>query len=149
AVDLPSGIDPDTGAVAGAAVWAQDTVTFGGLRPGHVLSPGAVHAGRVHVVDIGLALPEPDVTLLDTADVGRCWPVPRPDSDKYSQGVAGIAAGSARFPGAAVLAAGGAVQASSGMVRFAGSAAEEVLSHFPEVIATGSVADAGRVQAWA
>lgn len=148
AVDLPSGVDPDTGAVEGAAVRATVTVTFGGLRPGHVLAPGAVHAGRVHVVDIGLPLADPDVTLLDAADVGRHWPVPQPESDKYSQGVVGIAAGSARFPGAAVLAAGGAVLATSGMVRFAGSAAEAVLSHWPEVVATGAVADTGRVQAW-
>jgi hydroxyethylthiazole kinase-like uncharacterized protein yjeF len=74
--------------------------------------------------------------------------VPGPDDDKYTQGVVGVAAGSAAFPGAAVLAAGAAVRATSGMVRYAGPAADVVRDHWPEVVATGSVFDAGRVQAW-
>lgn len=150
AVDLPSGVDPDTGAVSGPAVGATVTVTFGALKPVHVLSTGVVHSGRVELVDIGLLpeLGEPDLVTLTAADVGAVWPVPGPTDDKYSQGVTGVAAGSATYPGAAVLATGSAVLATSGMVRFAGSAADVVRSHWPEVVATGSVADAGRVQAW-
>ncbi|MGH3439044.1 MAG: NAD(P)H-hydrate dehydratase, partial [Sciscionella sp.] len=148
AVDLPSGVDPDTGVVDGPAVRARETVTFGGRKPGLVLGEGAVRSGRVHVVDIGLDLPAPDLNMLQAADVGKYWPVPGPDSDKYSQGVLGVAAGSARYPGAAVLSTGGAVLATSGMVRFAGPAAEAVLARWPEVIATGTVADVGRVQGW-
>ncbi|MGH3602912.1 MAG: ADP-dependent NAD(P)H-hydrate dehydratase, partial [Pseudonocardiaceae bacterium] len=53
------------------------------------------------------------------------------------------------YPGAAVLCAGAAVLATSGMVRFAGSAADAVRARWPEVVATGSVSDAGKVQAWA
>ena len=75
--------------------------------------------------------------------------MPGPASDKYSQGVVGIAAGSADYPGAAVLCTGAAVLATSGMVRFAGTAADVVRARWPEVVATGSVADAGQVQAWA
>jgi ADP-dependent NAD(P)H-hydrate dehydratase / NAD(P)H-hydrate epimerase len=151
AVDLPSGVDPVTGAVEGPAVDATVTVTFGGAKPCHVLGEGAVRSGDVEVIDIGLAgdLAEPELNLLDRAEVGAHWPVPAPSDDKYSQGVAGIAAGSATFPGAAVLASGAAVQATSGMVRYAGPAADVVRSHWPEVVATGSVTDAGRVQAWA
>ncbi|MCA1193254.1 NAD(P)H-hydrate dehydratase [Saccharopolyspora sp. 6V] len=151
AVDLPSGVDPITGAVDGPAVDADLTVTFGGRKPGHVLGAGSVRSGAVVVAGIGVDehLPEPDLFVLDAADVGAGWPVPRPQDDKYSQGVVGVAAGSATYPGAAVLATGSAVQATSGMVRYAGSAADLVRSHWPEVVATGSITDAGRVQAWA
>jgi hydroxyethylthiazole kinase-like uncharacterized protein yjeF len=148
AVDLPSGVDPDTGAVDGPAVVADRTVTFGALKPIHVLAPAS--CGDVVLVDIGLRpeLGEPDLERLDTADVAAVWPIPGPGDDKYSQGVAGIAAGSATYPGAAVLAAGAAVRATSGLVRYAGHAADVVRGHWPEIIATGSVTDAGRVQAW-
>lgn len=151
AVDLPSGVDPLTGEVGGEAVQATVTVTFGGLKPGHVLDAGAVHSGAVGVVDIGLEphLPEPELSIMEAADVGPNWPIPAAGDDKYSQGVVGIAAGSATYPGAAVLACGSAVQATSGMVRYAGPAADVVRADWPEVVATGSVEDAGRVQAWA
>ncbi|HVV14248.1 NAD(P)H-hydrate dehydratase [Amycolatopsis sp.] len=148
AVDLPSGVDPDNGTVPGAAITATRTVTFGARKPVHVLNPAA--CGDVVLVDIGLApeLGEPDLRLLDGVDVGVAWPVPGPQDNKYSQGVVGIAAGSATYPGAAVLATGSAVLATSGMVRYAGPAADLVRSRWPEVVATGSVTDAGRVQAW-
>lgn len=150
AVDLPSGIDPMTGAVHGPAVHAEVTVTFGGRKPCHVLGEGVVRSGEVAVIDIGLddELDAPELVVLDASDVGRNWPVPAAVDDKYSQGVVGIAAGSATFPGAAVLAGGAAVLATSGMVRYAGPAADVVRSHWPEVVATGSVPDSGRVQAW-
>jgi hydroxyethylthiazole kinase-like uncharacterized protein yjeF len=85
---------------------------------------------------------------LETADVAACWPVPGPKDDKYTQGVTGVLAGSAMYPGAAVLCTGAAVAATSGMVRYAGSAAAEVVSHWPEVVAAHSAASAGRVQSW-
>ncbi|RZQ64072.1 NAD(P)H-hydrate dehydratase [Amycolatopsis suaedae] len=148
AVDLPSGVDPDTGAVDGPAVTATRTVTFGARKPVHVLNPA--RCGDVVLVDIGLGpeLGEPDLSTLDAADVAAVWPVPGVADDKYSQGVTGVAAGSAVYPGAAVLAAGSAVLATSGMVRYAGPAADVVRANWPEVVATGSVTDAGRVQAW-
>ncbi|MDT7718747.1 MAG: ADP-dependent NAD(P)H-hydrate dehydratase / NAD(P)H-hydrate epimerase [Pseudonocardiales bacterium] len=149
AVDSPSGVDPDTGTAEGSAVTAAETVTFGARKPVHLLAPW--RCGPVHLVDIGLSaeLGEPDLRVLTAAEVGALWPVPGPTSDKYSQGVVGIAAGSADYPGAAVLCAGAAVLATSGMVRFAGTAADAVRTRWPEVVATGSVSDAGQVQAWA
>src|SRR5262245_43306703 len=54
AVDLPSGVDADTGAVAGVAIRATVTVTFGTIKPGLLIDPGASHAGTVELVDIGL-----------------------------------------------------------------------------------------------
>jgi hydroxyethylthiazole kinase-like uncharacterized protein yjeF len=144
AVDVPSGVDVNTGTVSGAAVNAALTVTFGGLKPVHALG----ECGRVELVDIGLDLPPADVMSFEAADVAARWPMPSPKDDKYTQGVTGVLAGSATYPGAAVLCSGAAVAATSGMVRYAGSAAQQVLSHWPEVIASPSPSGAGRVQAW-
>ncbi|WP_241248995.1 NAD(P)H-hydrate dehydratase [Rhodococcus sp. X156] len=146
AVDLPSGVHPDTGVVQGSAVRAAVTVTFGSRKPVHLLA--ASHCGRVELVPLGLELPPATLGSLERAEVGRLWPVPGREDDKYSQGVVGVAAGSAQYPGAAVLATSGAVAATSGMVRYAGTGADAVLAHRPEVVAVSSVADAGRVQAW-
>ncbi|WP_226353801.1 NAD(P)H-hydrate dehydratase [Pseudonocardia sp. ICBG601] len=151
ACDLPSGVDCDTGATDGPHVRAALTVTFGCRKPVHALA--APLCGPVRLVDFGLGPflegTEPHARVLSDGDVGARWPVPGPDDDKYSQGVVGIAAGSATYPGAAVLAAGAAALATSGMVRFAGSAADEVRRHWPEIVATGDITDAGRTQAWA
>jgi ADP-dependent NAD(P)H-hydrate dehydratase / NAD(P)H-hydrate epimerase len=144
AVDIPSGIDVATGAITGPAVHAAVTVTFGGLKPVHALAD----CGRVRLIDIGLDLPVAEMCGFDAVDVVRRWPVPGPDDDKYTQGVTGILAGSSMYPGAAVLCTGAAVAATSGMVRYAGSAKAEVLSHWPEVVAAPTPAAAGRVQSW-
>lgn len=144
AVDIPSGVDVHTGAVTGPAVRAAVTVTFGGLKPVHALAD----CGHVELVDIGLDLPDTDLVGMEAADVAALWPRPGPRDDKYTQGVVGVAAGSAAYPGAAILSSGAAVAATSGMVRYAGSAAAEVVSHWPEVVAAASVEEAGRVQAW-
>ena len=144
AVDIPSGIDVQTGAADGPHVHAALTVTFGGLKPVHALGD----CGRVELVDIGLDLPPTDMLGFDAADVAARWPVPGAKDDKYTQGVTGILAGSATYPGAAVLCTGAAVAATSGMVRYAGSAAAEVVSRWPEVVAAASASAAGRVQAW-
>jgi len=145
AVDIPSGIDVQTGATDGPHVHAALTVTFGGLKPVHALGD----CGRVELVDIGLDLPSTDVLGFDAGDVKDRWPMPGPKDDKYTQGVTGILAGSATYPGAAVLCTGAAVAATSGMVRYAGSAGPQVLSQWPEVIAAPSAQASGRVQAWA
>ncbi len=144
AVDIPSGLDVATGAVAGPAVRAALTVTFGGLKPVHALAD----CGRVELVDIGLDLPDTDLLSFQAADVLARWPVPGARDDKYTQGVTGVLAGSSTYPGAAVLTTGAAVATHSGMVRYAGSAHREVLAQWPEVIASPTPAAAGRVQAW-
>jgi hydroxyethylthiazole kinase-like uncharacterized protein yjeF len=145
AVDIPSGVDVHTGAADGPHVHAVLTVTFGGLKPVHALGD----CGRVELVDIGLNLPHTDMLGFEADDVRARWPRPGPHDDKYSQGVTGILAGSATYPGAAVLCTGAAVAATSGMVRYAGTAGQQVLSHWPEVIAAESPQASGRVQAWA
>lgn len=159
AVDVPSGVDADTGSVDGPAVRAGLTVTFGTGKPGLFVGAGARHAGTVEIVDIGLApyLPEPALRLLDTVDVAVALPVRRSDGDKYTSGVVGIAAGSPQYTGAAVLAAGAAIRAGAGMVRYAGAQhpAEQVRAAWPEAVVTtvppgdgDAVVGAGRVQAW-
>ena len=75
---------------------------------------------------------------------------PTPESDKYTGGVVGIVAGSAQYPGAAVLACSGAVRATSSMVRFVGDEAVrgQVLAAHPEVVAAPTIGESGRVQSW-
>ncbi|MFF2424232.1 NAD(P)H-hydrate dehydratase [Streptomyces mirabilis] len=150
AVDLPSGIEADTGEVLGTAVRADLTVTFGTHKPGLLIDPGREYAGSVRLVDIGLELPEEaELEALQHVDVAARLPVPGAESDKYRRGVVGIAAGSARYPGAAVLAVSGALRGGAGAVRYVGPAADAVISRFPETLVSDQgPARAGRVQAW-
>ncbi|MFF8830577.1 NAD(P)H-hydrate dehydratase [Streptomyces sp. NPDC015131] len=150
AVDLPSGVDADTGEVAGEAVRADATVTFGAYKPGLLIDPGRERTGALRLVGIGLDLPpEPDLEALQHRDVARLLPVPAAESDKYRRGVVGIVAGSARYPGAAVLAVSGALRGGAGAVRYVGPAADAVLARHPETLVhAGPPARAGRVQAW-
>jgi len=151
AVDVPSGVDVDTGAVPAAAVSADLTVAFGARKPCHVLGEAALRTGRLEFVDIGLAPyldPQPPVQIPDDADIAAWWRRPGPEDDKYTRGVVGVAAGSQRYPGAAVLAVGGALAGPAGYVRYAGAAAEAVRRKRAEVVCTEAVAEAGRAQAW-
>ncbi len=161
AVDLPSGIDADTGAVEGPAVRADVTVTFGVIKPGLLIDPGAGHAGVVELIDIGLGpylKDGPSAAAPQASDIREMLPRPGAESDKYRRGVLGLLAGSDRFTGAVLLATGGAVRGGAGMVRVvtANVAAVLVRQAWPETVVTvhpdeanwdllGSV---GRVQAW-
>src|SRR5437870_4599003 len=161
AVDLPSGIDAGTGAVEGPAVRADVTVTFGAIKPGLLIDPGAGHAGTVELIDIGLGpyLKEgPAASAPQQHDIRELLPRPGAESDKYRRGVLGLLAGSHRFTGAVLLSAGGAVHGGASMVRVVTAQAAAVLvrQEWPETVVTvhpdegdwdllGSV---GRVQAW-
>ncbi|MFJ1856697.1 NAD(P)H-hydrate dehydratase [Streptomyces anulatus] len=151
-VDLPSGVEADTGEVHGDAVRADATVTFGTYKPGLLIDPAAEHAGALRLVDIGLGpeLPEPpDLEALQYADVTALLPVPGPESDKYRRGVVGVVAGSERYPGAAVLAVAGALRGGAGAVRYVGPGADAVIARYPEALVhAGPPSKAGRVQAW-
>ena len=149
AVDLPSGVGADTGAVPGAAFWATQTVTFGERKPCHLIEPARQRCGEVEVVDIGLGdVPSGTSDLwlrqLEVEDLAMRWPYPDARSDKYSRGVVGIDTGSDTYPGAAIMTVYGAVHAGAGMVRFLGAdrPAEVIGSQLPNVV-FGS----GRVQA--
>ncbi|MFJ3752029.1 Bifunctional NAD(P)H-hydrate repair enzyme Nnr [Streptomyces sp. NP10] len=151
-VDLPSGVEADTGEVHGEAVRADATVTLGTYKPGLLIDPAAEHAGALRLVDIGLGpeLPEPpDLEALQYADVAALLPVPGAESDKYRRGVVGVVAGSERYPGAAVLAVAGALRGGAGAVRYVGPGADAVIARFPEALVhAGPPSKAGRVQAW-
>ncbi|MGS2588386.1 NAD(P)H-hydrate dehydratase [Streptomyces hebeiensis] len=153
AVDLPSGVTADSGEVAGEAVRADVTVTFGTYKPGLLIDPAREHAGALRLVDIGLGPllpPVPDLEVLQHADVARLLPEPTGESDKYRRGVIGIVAGSARYPGAAVLAVAGALRGGAGAVRYVGPGGDAVIARFPETLVhEGPPSKAGRVQAWA
>ena len=130
--------------VEGAAFGADVTVTFGTLKPGLLVDPGRQHAGVVELVDIGLdrraGRRAVATVALEAADVAAAWPFPGPDDDKYTRGVLGVVAGSAPYPGAAVLCVGGALRAGAGMVRFVGGRgrrrpAAAVHARWPEAVA--------------
>jgi hydroxyethylthiazole kinase-like uncharacterized protein yjeF len=161
AVDLPSGIDADTGAVEGPAVRADVTVTFGAIKPGLLIDPGAGHAGAVELVDIGLGPyleTEPAAAAPQRDDIAELLPRPGAESDKYRRGVLGLLAGSDRFTGAALLSAGGAVHGGAGMVRVVTTQVAAVLvrQKWPETVVTvhpdegdwDLLDSVGRVQAW-
>ncbi len=152
AVDLPSGVDATTGEVSvpEAVLSADVTVTFAAAKAGLLCDPAAGFTGRLVAIDIGiddeLVQHQVDVCRLELADLRGLGIVatPRRDSHKYTRGVLGIAAGSAQYPGAAVLTVGGALRTGVGMVRYLGPniPRDLVLGRYPEV-----VAQPGRVQA--
>ncbi|MCW3005223.1 MAG: carbohydrate kinase, YjeF related protein [Conexibacter sp.] len=144
AVDTPSGVDVDTGELDGPHVTAAVTVTFGTHKIAHLVDPAAEACGAVHLVDIGLDLPDPAVAALQPDDVAALLPPPSRDAQKYTRGVVGVRAGSERYPGAALLSVAGAASGLCGMVRYVGEAAvaDRVREAHPEVVGEG------RVQAW-
>lgn len=151
AVDVPSGVDADTGWVGEHAVRADVTVTFGALKPGLVCGAGTANVGQLRLVDIGLGphLPRGRLSVLESADVAALLPHPGAGDDKYTRGVVGVVAGSASYPGAGVLATGGAVHGGAGMVRYLGLAPGVVHGRFPEVVVHPDAEPHNvRVQAW-
>ena len=148
AVDLPSGLDPDTGVIDGPVFAADVTVTFGAVKTGLLVVDAA---GQLICDPIGMH-PDTDVPVdavaLTDADLDHWLPGPGTSDDKYSGGLVGVAAGSPGYPGAPVLCTGGAVRTRPGMVRYAGAQADAVLVHWPEVVAAATPEGAGRVQAW-
>lgn len=201
-VDVPSGIDADTGATpqhfengTPAFVTPDITVTFGCLRRAHAISP---HCGEVYVASVDAttvvegtetteSIADACATIAqktymgwDRAESAHDWPIhtqlavqrdpdratalaelglrglelshtgdmePAVTDNKYS-GVVGIIAGSSKYPGAGVLATTAAVRATSAMVRYVGEDHRGIVDKLPEVVATETLADAGRVQAW-
>ena len=151
AVDVPSGVDADTGLAGPGAVCADATVTFGCLKPGVLLAPD--HAGLVELVEIGL--PDdgaPVAQVIDAAEVAAFVPGPDIDDYKYARGVAGLAVGSVQYPGAALLAAAGARHADIGMVHVldrGDGIADLVVRDFADVVrSTQEPSACSRVTAW-
>ena len=163
ACDLPSGLDPVTGAGHGPVLAADLTVTFGVAKPG-LLLPAAQHlVGDLVVVPLGLAPHLPARPALErlrvppdpgrpAGAVGEGWPWSWREADKYARGVLGVVAGEAAYPGAAVLVARAAAGAGVGMMRLVPpedvpGLVGLVLQAVPEVVVQ-ELAVVGRVQAW-
>ncbi|WP_460707521.1 NAD(P)H-hydrate epimerase [Myceligenerans halotolerans] len=137
AVDLPSGVDPDTGRIPGAHVQADVTVSFVAHKPCLILPPAAGVVGRVEFVDVGFGhlLPTAGhMRRLTARGVADRWPVPTGRTHKFSRGMLGVVAGSDAFPGAAVLVCQGAHGTGTGVLRYTGprSVGDLLLVHVPE-----------------
>ncbi|MDI4647289.1 NAD(P)H-hydrate dehydratase [Cohnella hashimotonis] len=133
AVDIPSGLDADTGAVAKACIRAESTVALAYAKRGLHQHPGAAHAGEVVVRRIGIPAGEAERAGVNTyllnadslqAKLGLSFPLPRTeDSHKGTYGHVLVAAGSALMSGAGLLSARAALRAGSGLVSWAQPAA--------------------------
>lgn len=118
-LDLPSGLGSDSGALLGPTVRATLTATFAGYKRGLLVHPGAAHAGRVHVIDIGVpsAAAQRGIAtfLVEESDVRAHFP-PRPaDAHKGSYGHLLVVAGSIGKTGAAALAGRAALRSGVGL----------------------------------
>jgi len=121
ALDLPSGVDSDTGRILGCAVRADATVTFGFCKLGLALYPGCEYAGEVTVADIGITErsffgSQPQVYAYDE-DVASLLPKRPRNGHKGTFGKVLLVAGSVNMAGAAVLSAKAAYRAGTGMVK--------------------------------
>lgn len=122
AVDLPSGLNPDTGALDPATLPADLTVTFAFPKVGQVLFPGAGAVGQLVVADIGIPSEWAADVQLEAAgrqDVARLLPERPLNSNKGTFGKAMICAGSENYVGAAYLAGSACTRAGAGLVTVA------------------------------
>ena len=169
AVDLPTGVDADTGALYPPYVRAQATVAMAAPKVGHLVGPGAGCCGRLHVVDVGIPAAflgrEARARWVQPSEAARLFP-PRPaGSHKGSFGKVLVVAGSYNMPGAAVLAVQAGLRSGAGLCSWAGpravgfvvaaAAPEATLFPLPgsaevlseEAVETALAAAAGRVVA--
>lgn len=152
ACDLPSGVNASTGEVSGAVLRAELTVTFGAHKSGLLAPPGEQLCGEVRLVDLGISgsLGAGDLRRLELADLRALLPQPSASDHKYTRGVAGIVAGSQRYPGAALLAVAAASACGPGMVRYQGPEQVAAALHLrnPEVVCSTDSPKDVRVQSW-
>ena len=116
AIDIPSGVDADSGEAPGDAVRADRTVTFAALKPGLLQDDGPRLSGIVEMADIGIGFLTPRALLVGDADVAALLPARPRQVNKWTNAV-GVAAGSAGMEGSAILCTRGAMAAGAGMIR--------------------------------
>lgn len=137
ALDVPSGLDTNTGVPLGKCIEATLTVTFAHLKLAHVTGSGAALSGPVHVVDIGVPpwLSSDAAAMLAEASDVRAVLEKRPiDTHKYRAGHVALLAGSPGKTGAALLAAQGALRGGAGAATVITSAADVLEARIPEVM---------------
>jgi hydroxyethylthiazole kinase-like uncharacterized protein yjeF len=123
-VDIPSGVDGTTGAIRGAAVEADETITFFRVKTGHLLLPGRSRCGRLTCAHIGIRSTTLESMGVRTfVNAPALWqsalPTPKVEGHKYSRGHALVVSGGASFTGAARLSAAAALRAGAGLVTLA------------------------------
>ena len=123
AVDMPSAVLCDTGALVGPVPQYDLTLALGALKPAHYMGPDVARLGTVRLIDIGLPMAASSVQLCDRPKIEA----PQPASHKYTRGLVSVMAG--QMPGAAVLAAGSAARAGAGYVKVHGLVAPSALPH--------------------
>jgi hydroxyethylthiazole kinase-like uncharacterized protein yjeF len=138
AVDIPSGVNGETGAVEGSAVNATVTVTMGAPKTGLMVGPGATLAGTIEIADIGVdtAASETDLLLVTETDVADFLPERASSSDKRSVGTVLVVAGSVGMAGAPALVARGAMRGGAGLVTVA--APEPVATTLHQIVPEGT-----------
>ena len=125
AIDIPSGLDANTGKPLGTAIRAFLTVTFGLPKVGHLISPGSDYVGTLKVIDIGIPrrLVEEEkiqTHLLEDEEIRRWLSIPRqPDTHKGDYGHLLVIAGSVGKTGAAAMACEAALRMGAGLVTLA------------------------------
>ncbi len=133
AIDLPSGVDGNSGVIRGIAVKAAETVTFFRLKAGHLLLPGRVRCGQVLLTQIGMKSDTlakiPVIAQKNSPDWWRSkFPVPRLEDNKYQRGHVLCIAGPLEMSGAARLMAGAALRSGAGLVTL-GVSGSALLAH--------------------
>jgi ADP-dependent NAD(P)H-hydrate dehydratase / NAD(P)H-hydrate epimerase len=141
ALDVPSGVDADTGAIEGDAVWADSTVTLGGVKQGLLRLPGAERVGRLIPRSIGIpesAEADLPYSVLDEPELARLVPARPLDSHKYRFGRVLVVGGTDHYPGAPVLCCGAAARIGAGLVTLASTREVRlnVSAHLAEVTYT-------------
>lgn len=141
-IDLPSGVEPDSGAISGAAVDADLTMATGALKAAHLIDPARHSCGVVELIDLDLPLGAPWISSWQGADIAALFDrlaISPITADKYRRGVLTLFAGSAMYPGAGALAARGALAMGVGMIRHHGPA---LLDEVPEIVMVDGQSDA-------
>ncbi|MBT1165708.1 bifunctional ADP-dependent NAD(P)H-hydrate dehydratase/NAD(P)H-hydrate epimerase [Bifidobacterium simiarum] len=147
AVDVPSGVGVNDGALPGPYIPADVTATFGAMKPCALLPPSAYVCGQLVLVDFDFdtARFTPAVEAMTSRTAAQIIRLPHVADSKYSRGVTGLITGSQAYPGAAVLSCHAAAVSNVGMIRYRGPARAEdlVLREVPEAVMGG-----GHVQSW-
>lgn len=136
AIDLPSGIASDDGAILSPVPDQDMTIALGALKPAHLLQPAARHMGRIVVADIGIEAGS-SLRLVRRPVL----PAPGPDDHKYTRGYVCVVQG--EMQGAVDLAAHAALRSGAGYVRLAGRS-----SRLPSAVVQGDLIEDGRTAAW-
>lgn len=121
AVDVPSGLNSDTGQVCGACIRAGATATFAFAKTGHFTHPGPQYCGALNIIDIGIPAPiidgvKPRQWLLTKKDIQNCITARRPDAHKGTTGHVLVVAGSPGKTGAAAMTSISALRSGAGLV---------------------------------